>query len=126
MTFKTFALAAMAITFGLAGCQKPATMPTAPFTAKGITMKLEPADAPDCKPSTTFTATLSWTIASTDSPKTDVRIGSLDGALFARSNDEKAHAETGNWVKPGTWFLLMDRRSGELLGAVQAGPKPCP
>jgi hypothetical protein len=61
-----------------------------------------------------------------DAPKTEVRIDKLDGQVFARSNDRTSHQETGNWVRPGTWFLLFDRKSGDLLGAVQAGPKPCP
>jgi hypothetical protein len=126
MNHRTIATAILTTSLALAACHQPPSMPTQPFVAQGITMKLDPPAAPDCKPSTTYRAILTWSTDSTDSPKTDVRLDSLDGKLFARSNDQKAHAETGDWVHPGMWFLLFDRRSGDLLGALQAGPKPCP
>ncbi len=113
----------------LAACNKDpgdAAMPTKAFVGPGITMKLDPPAAPDCKRETVYKATLSWSVDGKDAPKTEVRIGKPDGAIFARSNDKTARAETDNWVKPGTWFLLFDRKGGDLLGAVQAGPQPCP
>ena len=101
-------------------------MPREAFVAAGVQMKLEPADAPSCKPDTLYRATLSWTVDGKDAPKTEVRIDKPDGAVFARSNDRSMHADTGNWVKPGTWFLLFDRKSGDLIGSLRAGPVPCP
>ena len=118
--------AAVVAALALSGCHHgPPAMPTQAFVAEGVTMKLDPPAAPNCKPDTTYRATLTWTVKS-DLPKTDVHIGSPTGPLFARSNDEKAHQETGNWVKPGTWFVLLNREGSEVLGAIQAGPKPCP
>ncbi len=121
------------ITFGAlllsAGCNKGIgdnPMPTKAFVGPGVTMKLDPPAAPDCKPNTVYKATLSWSMDGKDAPKTEVRIGKPDGAIFARSNDKTARAETDNWVKPGTWFLLFDRKGGDLIGALQAGPQPCP
>ncbi|HEY2346950.1 MAG TPA: hypothetical protein VGH80_13915 [Xanthomonadaceae bacterium] len=111
----------------LAACDhQPPAMPTHAFNVEGVTLKLDPPAAPDCKPSTNYRAVLTWTVDPNDTPKTDVRLDSPTGKLFARSNDSKAHAETGDWVRPGMWFMLVDRQSGKLLGAVQAGPKPCP
>lgn len=111
----------------LAACtQQHPTTPSQPFVAEGVTMNLDPPAAPDCKASTTYRAMLSWSVERNETIKTDVRIDTPDGKLFARSNDQKARAETGDWVRPGMWFLLLDRRSGELLGAVRAGPAPCP
>ncbi len=119
------ALAAV-IALALTGCHHgPPPMPTQAFTAPGVTLKLDPPAAPDCKPTTTYRATLTWTVQS-DLPKTNVRIGSPTGKLFARSNDEKAHEETGDWVRPGMWFILLTRDDDEVLGAIQAGPKACP
>ncbi|MBS0577565.1 MAG: hypothetical protein JSS45_14290 [Proteobacteria bacterium] len=112
--------------FLLAACHRePPPMPSKPFTAAGVGLRLEPPAAPDCKPDTTYRAVLHWSWKS-DLPKTDVRIGSPTGPLFARSNDEVAQQETGNWVKPGTWFILLDRGGDQVLGAIQAGPQPCP
>ena len=113
----------------LAACgKKPEdnTMPREAFVSAGVQMKLDPPAAANCKPDTLYRATLSWSVEGKDSPKTEVRIDRPDGAVFARSNDRSSHSETGDWVKPGTWFLLFDRKSGDLIGSLRAGPVPCP
>jgi len=123
----TIAIVIASASVALTACSHPPpAMPTHAFTSEGVTLKLDPPAAPDCKPTTHYSAELTWTVGSKDTPKTDVRIGSPTGALFARSNDNKARAETGDWVTPGMWFLQLDRQNGQLLGALQAGPKPCP
>jgi hypothetical protein len=112
-----------------AGCSKKPQdnpMPGKEFVNAGVQMKLDPAAAPNCNPNTLFRATLSWSVDGQAAPKTEVRIDKPDGNVFARSNDRSTHADTGNWVKPGTWFLLFDRKSGNMLGALRAGPTPCP
>lgn len=127
MRFPIITIAIASASIALTACNhQPPPMPTHAFTNEGVTLKLDPPAAPDCKPTTHYRAELTWSVSASDTPKTDVRIVSPTGTLFARSNDNKAHAETGDWVTPGMWFLLLDRQSGQLLGAVQAGPKPCP
>jgi hypothetical protein len=127
MRHSIFTAATISLALILAGCQQqPSTMPTHAFVKKGVTMSLDPPAAPDCKPMTTYTATLNWSVDVSVTSKTEVRIGKPDGGLFARSNDQKAHQDTGKWVRPGAWFLLFDRRTGEMIGALQAGPTPCP
>jgi hypothetical protein len=111
----------------LAACgSKQQPMPAQSFAKPGVSIKLDPPAAPNCKPGTLYRATLSWTVQGVEAPKTEVRIDKPDGEVFARSNDKTVHQETGDWVRPGMWFLLFDRRSGEMLGSLQAGPKPCP
>jgi formylmethanofuran dehydrogenase subunit E len=44
----------------------------------------------------------------------EVRIGSTSGQLFAQGGAEGSKA-TGNWVKDGMDFFLLDRASGETL-----------
>ena len=127
MRHSIFALATAALVLVLAACGgKPQETPTQSFVAKGVSMKLDPPAAPGCKPDTHYRATLSWSVDGIDAPKTEVRMEKPDGTIFARSNDRNAHAETGDWVRPGMWFLLFNRKSGDMLGALQAGPKPCP
>lgn len=122
--------AALAVAlFAMAGCgKKPedSPMPAKPFVGEGVTMSLDPAAAPSCNPKTVYRATLSWTLEGKDRPRTEVRIDRPSGAVFARGELKDTRAETGDWVRPGTWFLLFDRGSGDLIGAVQAGPAPCP
>ncbi len=123
MRFPIFAVTVLA----LAACSNaPPAMPTQPFTKPGVSMKLDPPSAPDCKPNTVYRGMLEWSVSGVDTPKTEVRMETPEGSIFARSNDHKAHAETGDWIKPGMWFLLFNRKSGEMLGALQAGPTPCP
>lgn len=122
--------ATLAVTLiAVAGCSKKPQdnpMPGKAFVGPGIQMALDPAAAPNCKPDTVFRATLSWSMEGKDSPRTEVRIDKPDGTVFARSNDRTGRSETGDWVKPGTWFLLFDLKSGDLVGALRAGPTPCP
>ena len=101
-------------------------MPTHAFAQQGVSMKLDPPAAPDCKPTSTYTASLTWSVEGRGATKTEVRIHKPDGQSFARSNDRTGRAETGKWVTPGLWFLLIDRKSGDVLAALQAGPTPCP
>ena len=127
MRYPMIATAAALMAFALAACNnKSQPMPTASFTRPGVSMKLDPPNAPNCKPNTIYRATLTWSVDGIDAPKTEVRMERTDGNVFARSNDRTAHAETGDWVKPGVWFLLFNRKTDEMLGALQAGPKPCP
>jgi len=127
MRHSIIVIATLAFSSVLAACHsQPPAMPTHAFTREGVSLTINPPAAPDCKPDTAYHATLKWSVDGMDAPKTEVRIGKLDGPVFARSNDRTAHADTGDWVKPGMWFLLFDRKGGDLLGAVQAGPKPCP
>ena len=127
MRRQIIAIATFSAALVLTACHnEPPAMPAQGFTHEGVSLTLDPPAAPDCKPGTHYRATLKWSVSAMDAPKTEVRIDKLDGPIFARSNDRNAHAETGDWVKPGLWFLLFNRKSGELLGALQAGPKPCP
>lgn len=119
--------AALASVLTLASCeQKQTVMPIKAFTQKGVSMRLDPPAAPNCKPGTSYIATLYWSVDVSVTSKTEVRVNKPDGSVFARSNDQRAQADTGKWVTPGTWFLLFDRRNDEMIGAIQAGPQPCP
>jgi len=123
----TIAVSTAVLALALSACgHKPQPMPTQVFAHKGVSLAIFPPAAPDCKPTTVYAASLSWSVAALDAPKTEIRIGKPDGEVFARSNDRNGKADTGKWVKPGMWFLLFDRKSGEMLAAAQAGPTPCP
>jgi len=57
--------------------------------------------------------------------RVEIRVDGVDGELFARANDAEGSARTGPWVTRGTWFMLIDRDSGDVLAAQRAGPETC-
>lgn len=99
--------------------------PDQPFTAPGVSFSLTPSAARDCAADTVYTARLDWRVQRPGKTRLEIRVGDREGPLMARSNDSSGSAETENWVRRGTWFLLLDRRSGELLAAQRAGPESC-
>lgn len=120
-------LAIVMLFFALAGCgREMPQVPERPFTAPGVSFSLTPSAARDCEPDTVYQARLDWRL---DNPprktRLEIRVNAADGGLLARSNDPVGSAETGPWVRRGTWFLLIDRRNGKLLAAQRAGPETC-
>lgn len=110
----------------LAACKRDEAPPAEVFAKPGITFTITPPSAPDCKPTSVYTATLQWTLSQPEAPKLAIHVGSKTGQLMTRMNDRTGKAETGNWVAPGTWFVLIERETGEVLATVRAGPEPCP
>lgn len=51
--------------------------------------------------------------------RTEIRVGTEDGPLFAAGRDKGAKA-TGNWVREGMQFFLLERGSGEVLAQTKA------
>lgn len=115
------------VAIALAGCGADAPkVPEQPFNAPGVSFSLTPSAARDCEPDTVYEARVDWRLdAPSGKTRLEVRVNAADGGLLARSNDPVGSAQTGPWVRRGTWFLLIDRRSGELLAAQRAGPETC-
>lgn len=101
--------------------------PARPFVAEGVHFALTPSAARDCDPETVYEAELGWRIQrpGRGRVRVDIHLDSVDGELFARSNEAEGSARTGPWVRRGMWFVLVDRDSGEVLGAQRAGPERC-
>lgn len=100
-------------------------IPRQPFQADGVEFSLTPSAARDCDPATLYQAVLHWNVQRAGRNRVEVRIDSPDGPLLARSDDATGSAETGDWVKRGMWFLLLDRDRGTVLAAQRAGPHSC-
>lgn len=99
--------------------------PRQPFQSDGVHFSLTPSAARDCDPETRYAAELRWDVQRAGRTRVEVRIDRLDGQLLARSNEASSSARTGDWVRRGMWFLLVDRDSGDLLAAQRAGPDHC-
>ncbi|MFC4727812.1 hypothetical protein [Coralloluteibacterium thermophilus] len=110
----------------IAGCKPDTTPPDRVFAQPGVVFTLSPPQAPDCHPDTVYKATVAWSITGQPERRLEVRVGSRGGAEFLRTSQARGREETGEWVRPGTWFLLVDRRSKEVLATLRAGPEPCP
>jgi hypothetical protein len=60
-----------------------------------------------------------------DKPRLEVRVDNPQGAVFLRTNEARGSAQTEGWVRRGLWLVLVDRRTGEVLAALRAGPETC-
>lgn len=120
-----FALLCLALL--MLGCSRDdSDTPARPFSADGVSFSLTPSAARDCDPATRYEGEIRWQVPADGRVRLEVRIGSADGQLFARSDEAQGSARTGPWVQRGMWFLLIDRGSGRVLAAQRAGPDSCP
>lgn len=78
-------------------------------------LSADPNPIPVCEGSVGVT-TLSWFVASTF--RTEIRVGSLTGELMARGGPVGV-AQTGNWVRDGMQFFLVDQLTQEALSQVR-------
>lgn len=126
---RTPLMALAVLTFTLAACGSsnsdnppaapaPASAPSNTATA-GNLLRIEPSTLPDCTPAQVV---VSWSADETDAATdVNVRVENTD-ELFAEGG-ATGRSETGPWVRPGTTFVLEDRRSKkELARAVVEGP----
>ena len=124
-TVRTTMLAILAL---LAACSRgePQTAPTRAFSREGVTFELRPQSADDCKArGEAYRGTVRWQVPAADKIDLELRLKTPDGQVFLGTNKVAGEQETGDWVQPGLWFLLLDRRKDETVAAFQAGPSPC-
>lgn len=101
----------------LAACG-PQPAPSMPYAAPGVQFTVTPM-AGNCR-----RATVAWLVPATMPAKTEVQVDDIR-KVFTRSNDRVGHEDTGDWVAEGQEFYLLDRESGKVLAAVQAGSEYC-
>lgn len=106
--------------------KKPArSVAGAPPGVPGARISVEPVDTADCRPDA-YTALVSWTVPETLAKRTlDVRIGGPSGDLMASKPGRSASQKTGNWVRPGIRFYLVDRGDGTVVATTMAGTYAC-
>lgn len=109
----------------LAGCSAPGddARDVGPDRAgadrTGPELRLNPAELADCTP---VTASVRWHVPETQGiSAVDVHVGTPE-TLFAQGGAQ-GESTTGNWVQPGTTFVLRDRSTGdELARSTVSGP----
>jgi len=103
-----------------AACSRtPQVPPTMPYAAPGVRFSLTPVPG-DCT-----RGTVAWEVPENLPERIEVQIDQASRTVFTRSNDRKGHEDTGPWVRPGLEFYLLDRKSGAVLAATQAGAGYC-
>ncbi len=108
------------------GREQPQTAPVEAFQKDGVVFKLDPQSATDCKtPGARYRGTVQWKVPAAEKIDLELRLRAPDGQVFLGTNQAMGSQETGDWVEPGLWFLLLDHRKGETVAAFQAGPSPC-
>jgi len=108
------------------GGDRPQTAPTEAFQQEGVTFKLEPQSAADCKArGAAYGGTVQWQVPAAEKIDLELRLRAPDGQVFLGTNQASGNQKTGDWVEPGMWFLLLDRGKDETVAAFQAGPSPC-
>lgn len=108
------------------GRDQTQTTPTRAFQQEGVTFKLEPQRAADCEaPGPRYRGTVQWAVPAADKIDLELRLRAPDGQVFLGTDQASGSQQTGNWVEPGLWFLLLDHRKNEIVAALQAGPSPC-
>ena len=79
-------------------------------TTEDFPLLASPAPIPVCDSKARGMTDITWG----DKGRFEIRVNSADGKLFAKSRGEGSK-ETGNWVKDGQLFFMLDAPSGDVL-----------
>ena len=121
-------LSTCVLMLGLAACSAPgpddgqiSPAPTPPVTDAGLEpqLRLEPSSLSSCDPTS---IKVRWDVPeSRGITAVDVNVVT-SGDLFAQGGAQ-GESTTGEWVRPGTRFVLLDRSTrAELASAAIGGP----
>lgn len=79
-------------------------------------MTITPVKTDNCTPRS-YTVQVSWAIPAGQVPNAgvQVRVNKPDGGLLAFKKGARSSATSGNWVKPGTTFYLVDAQSKAVV-----------
>ncbi|QOW25253.1 hypothetical protein [Lysobacter sp. H23M47] len=119
-----FVATSLALVVGLAACSAPATPEQLPFFEPGVEFTVNQVGT-GCTADGAYRAKVSWEVPPSMSSKIEVQVGDDRAGIFARSNDSIGSEETGDWVRDGTLFVMVDRDSKMVLAALKAGPGNC-
>lgn len=117
-------LPALAIAGLLVACGRPDEVPAQlPYFEPGVQFSVEPAAGATCN-NGAYRGVASWEVPPSLTSKVEIQVGD-QRQVFARSNDASGSEETGEWTSSGMLFVLLDRETDMVLGALRAGAGPC-
>ncbi|TKR30897.1 hypothetical protein FCE95_12455 [Luteimonas gilva] len=119
-------LAALLLSTACSRNEAPQAAPSEAFHRDGVSFELQPQSADSCKArGQAYRGTVRWQVPAAEKIDLELRLRAPGGQVFLGTNKAEGSQETGDWVEPGLWFLLVDHRKGETVAAFQAGPSPC-
>lgn len=90
----------------------------------GVVLIASPGHGSACG-ATGFRVHFDWSVSSARrSDKYMLRVESPTGAVLA-ADGRVGHVDSGNWVRVGQWFFLVDINSNEVVAAARIGPDDC-
>ncbi len=101
-------------------------MPTAPMALDGATLAIEALPQDPCDPTQPYAASVRWSVTDWDDAKFDILLESSTGQLWARENRAQGEKRTDAFVRPGLWFVMLDRNSRIVVAATPAPELVCP
>lgn len=110
----------------LSGCTPDDIVPTEPMALDGATLHIDALPQQPCDPAQPYAVRVRWSVADWDEPKFDFHIGSSQGQLWARENRAAGEKDSEAWVRPGMWFVMLDRNSRMIVAATPAPSLVCP
>ena len=110
----------------LVGCKPEPFVPTVPWALDGTTFTVDPLPQSPCDPSKPYAASVRWSVTDWDDAKFDILLESSTGPLWARENRAQGEKRTDAFVRPGLWFVMLDRNSRIVVAATPAPELVCP
>ncbi len=114
----------MIIALSLVACSASGVPGQLPFAEPGVSFTVVPSEV-GCTPTGSYRGEVRWEVPGAMSSKIEVQVGAQQRQLFARSNESVGSEKTGVWVSKGMVFVLVDRTTGMVLAAIEAGPGQC-
>ncbi len=93
-----------------------------PLVVQASALSLELAEP--CPDEVPFSVTVFWSLDDAAVDRAEIRVDSSDGTLFT-SASESGQSTTGNWVRPGMRFYLVEADGGRVLGEAHASLDAC-
>ena len=110
----------------LVACAPPDITPTEPFALDGVSLVVEPLAQAECQADAPYAVRVRWNVIDWGDPKFDFHIGSTKGTLWSRVNTAAGEQTSDAFVRPGTWFVMLDREGRQLVAATPAPALACP
>lgn len=96
-----------------------------PPDAPQASLTISPIASDGCRPNA-YTARVDWSIpASVPARRAEIHVHHANGQLMASKQARVASTNTGNWVRPGMEFYLVDGDSGQVLDSAVAAAYRC-